>query len=87
MAIAMATKIFQPIAMAHPIAQDPLSKEVPIGWGAIKTHCTKTHSVAASRRLKSSGGMEWLGVWNCFFSGSDFFQISELEIQIFFCGI
>ena len=47
-------KNLQPIAMAHPIAQDPLSKGGPIGWGAIKTHCTKMHSVAASRRLKSS---------------------------------
>ena len=41
--------------MAHPIAQDLLSKGGPIGWGPIKTHCTKMHSVAASRRLKLRG--------------------------------
>ena len=30
----------------------PLSGGEPIGWGAIKTHCTAMDSVAANRRLK-----------------------------------
>ena len=33
---------------------NPLSKWEPIGWGAIKTHCTAIDSVAASRRLNPS---------------------------------
>ena len=33
---------------------NPLSKGEPIGWGAVKTHCTAMDSVAASRRLKPS---------------------------------
>ena len=32
---------------------NPSSKGEPIGWGAIKTHCTAMDSVAASRRLNS----------------------------------
>ena len=32
---------------------NPLSRGEPIGWGAIKTHCTAMDSVAANRRLKS----------------------------------
>ena len=39
-------------------------------------------------RRESGGGLEWLGVWNCIFSGSEF-QISEPEIwskSLFFCG-
>ena len=35
--------------------RNPLSKGEPIGWGAIKTHCAAMDSVAADRRLKSSG--------------------------------
>ena len=33
-------------------------------------------------RRESSGGMEWLGVWNCSFSGSQF-QILESELEKF----
>ena len=33
---------------------NPLSKGEPIGWGAIKTHCTAMDSVAAHRRLNPS---------------------------------
>ena len=32
---------------------NPLSRGEPIGWGAIKTHCTAMDSVAANRRLKN----------------------------------
>ena len=32
---------------------NPLSKGEPIGWGAIKTHCTAIDSVAANRRLNA----------------------------------
>ena len=32
---------------------NPLSRGEPIGWGAIKTHCTAMSPVAANRRLKA----------------------------------
>ena len=32
-------------------AHEPTVKGGPIGWGAIKTHCTAMGSVAANRRL------------------------------------
>ena len=33
--------------------------------------CVDASSLSFVRR-ESSGGMEWLGVWNCIFSGSEF---------------
>ena len=35
-------------------AHEPIVKGEPIGWGAIKTHCTATGPVAANRQLDDS---------------------------------
>ena len=39
---------------------NPLSRGEPIGWGAIKTHCTAMDPVAANRRLNASGFVKFL---------------------------
>ena len=40
--------------MGPPIVTHGTNKGEPIGWGAIKTHCTAMDSVAANRRLKTT---------------------------------
>ena len=39
--------------MGEPCTQTHCQRGKPIGWGAIKTHCTEMYSVAESRRLNS----------------------------------
>ena len=43
----------------------------------------------SANRRESSGGMEWLGVWNCFFSGSEISKFRSLKFgkNRSFCGI
>ena len=44
-----------------------LSDQIPGG-----PNLTLTLTLHSNYRRESSGGMEWLGVWNCIFSGSEF---------------
>ena len=40
----------------------------------------KLWKFSATKRRESCGGMAWLGVWNCYFSGSEFSNFSSLKL-------